>query len=279
MSLINRALFIIERNLHHDLSLGGVADVCGVSRFHLAHAFGDATGLAVMEYVRRRRLTESAYALAGGAQDIMEVALDYGYGSHEGFTRAFKAYFGKTPDEVRRSESVAGLALLDAIRFVAGRGAKLEAPRFERAGELKFIGLGEPFTYGDTAHIPNQWRRFMADFYAGIEHKSQTIPVGIVTSNDDGDTDLRYTCAVEVSRFGRAPAELGTLTVKPASYAVFPHNRHIAELPQTYAAIWNDWLPASGRKPAEAPSFERPNPTFDTRSGEGGVALWIPLMQ
>jgi len=67
MSLVNRALFMIERNLHRDLSLGGIAEACGVSRFHLAHAFGEATGVAVMEYVRRRRLTESAYALASGA--------------------------------------------------------------------------------------------------------------------------------------------------------------------------------------------------------------------
>jgi AraC family transcriptional regulator len=279
MSLINRALFIIERNLQHELSLGGIADVCGVSRFHLAHAFGDATGLAVMEYVRRRRLTESAYALAAGARDIMEVALDSGYGSHEGFTRAFKAYFGRTPEEVRRTESVAGLALLDAIRFVEGRGVKLEAPRFERTGELKFIGLSEPFTYGDTARIPSQWRRFMADFYPRIEHKSQSIPVGIVTSGSDGDTDLCYTCAVEVSRFDTVPAGLTSLAVKPASYAVFPHNRHVSELSQTYAAIWNDWFPASGHKPAEAPSLERPNVTFDPRSGEGGQTLWIPLAQ
>lgn len=279
MSLVNRALFLMERNLQHELSLGGVAEICGVSRFHLAHAFGDATGLAVMEYVRRRRLTESAYALAAGARDIMEVALDYGYGSHEGFTRAFKAYFDKTPDEVRRTESVAGLALLDAIRFVEVGGGRLAAPRFEKTGELKFIGLAAPFTYGETAHIPSQWRRFMADFYARIEHKSQTIPVGIVTSNKDGDADLCYTCAVEVSRFDKLPAGLATVSVKPASYAVFPHNRHVTELPQTYTAIWNDWLPASGRKPAEAPSFERPNATFDTRTGQGGVALWIPLTQ
>lgn len=279
MSLINRALFTIERNLHHDLSLGGIAEACGVSRFHLAHAFGDAAGLAVMEYVRRRRLTESAYALASGARDIMEVALDYGYDSHEGFTRAFKAHFGKTPEEVRRTESVTGLALLDAIRFVEVRRAPLEAPRFERTGELKFIGLPEPFTYGQVAHIPGQWRRFMADFYPRIEHRSQSIPVGIVTSGAEGETDLCYTCAVEVSRFDTIPAGLVTLSVKPASYVVFPHNRHVSELAQTYTAIWNDWLPANGRKPAEAPSLERPNGTFDSRTGEGGTTLWIPLAQ
>ncbi|HEX5208971.1 MAG TPA: AraC family transcriptional regulator [Steroidobacteraceae bacterium] len=277
MSLVNRALFMIERNLHRDLSLGGIAEACGVSRFHLAHAFGEATGVAVMEYVRRRRLTESAYALASGATGIMEVALDSGYDSHEGFTRAFKAYFGRTPEEIRRAESVVDLARLDAIRFIEARRAKLAAPTFERAGELKFVGLGEPFDFGETAHIPKQWGRFMAEFYPKIGHKSQQIPLGIVTSSSDGATELRYTCAVEVSRFTDIEEGLVRLTVGPASYAVFSHDGHISELPQTYAAIWNDWLPANGGKPAEGPSFERPNPTFDTRTGEGGVRLWIPL--
>lgn len=119
----------------------------------------------------------------------------------------------------------------------------------------------------------------MAEFYPRIEHKSQPIPVGVVTSGAEGETDLSYTCAVEVSRFNTAPAGLLPLTVKPASYAVFPHSRHVSELARTYTAIWNDWLPASGRKPAEAPTLERFNATFDPRTGEGGVTLWIPLVE
>src|SRR5277367_2344185 len=111
MSLTNKALFVIERNLNRDLSLAEIAQNCSVSRFTLAHAFGEATGRSVMDYVRARRLTEAAYAHAAGASDILDVALDSGYASHEAFTRAFRAQFGTTPDEVRRRESVAGLAL------------------------------------------------------------------------------------------------------------------------------------------------------------------------
>lgn len=191
MSLTNRALFVIERNLQHDLSL---AETCGVSRFHLAHAFGEATGLAVMEYVRARRLSEAAYALASGARDILEVALEYGYASHEGFTRAFKGHFGRTPEEIRRAESVAGLALVEPIRFIEHTRTPLEPPRFESAGELRFVGLSEPFTYGQTAHIPDQWRRFMAQFYARIEHKGQSIPVGITTGRE-GSREFQYISA------------------------------------------------------------------------------------
>lgn len=42
---------------------------------------------------------------------------------------------------------------------------------------------------------------------------------------------------------------------------------NVSELSQTYTAIWNDWFPESGRKPAEAPILERPNATFDPRAG------------
>jgi AraC family transcriptional regulator len=47
-----------------------------------------------MRYVRGRRLTEAAKVLSDGAPDILTVALDAGYGSHEAFTRAFRDQFG-----------------------------------------------------------------------------------------------------------------------------------------------------------------------------------------
>jgi len=44
---------------------------------------------SVMRYVRGRQLTEAARCLASGAPDILAIALEAGYGSHEAFTRAF----------------------------------------------------------------------------------------------------------------------------------------------------------------------------------------------
>jgi AraC family transcriptional regulator len=43
--------------------------------------------------------------LAGGnAPDILSLALDTGYGSHEAFSRAFRAQFGTTPETIRKTE-------------------------------------------------------------------------------------------------------------------------------------------------------------------------------
>jgi AraC family transcriptional regulator len=97
MSLPDKALWIIERNSTEPLTLDGIAATCGVSRSHLAHAFGTATGVSVMQYVRGRRLSAAARALAAGAPDILAIALEAGYGSHEAFTRAFRDRFQQTP--------------------------------------------------------------------------------------------------------------------------------------------------------------------------------------
>ncbi|HEY5337282.1 MAG TPA: AraC family transcriptional regulator [Rhizomicrobium sp.] len=275
MSLTNKALFIIERNLNRDLSLAEIAKNCGVSRFHLAHAFGESTELSVMEYVRGRRLTEAAYALASGAADILGIAMDSGYASHEAFSRAFKSQFGKTPEDVRKAESISGLALIDPIRHLESNRMKLKEPRFEDVGELLFVGLGERRTYGDVKDIPGQWQRFMSGPCQQIEHRTPSIPVGVSTRDADGE--MVYVCAAEVTRFGKIPDGLMAVTLAPARYAVFAHDGHITALQQTYVAIWNEWFAASDLTPAEAPGFERHNATFDPRTGNGGVTIWIPV--
>jgi AraC family transcriptional regulator len=276
MPLTHQALFTIERNLNRDLNLGELAKSCGVSRFHLAHAFGEMTGFSVMEYVRRRRLSSAAYALASGASDILLVALEAGYNSHEAFSRAFKTEFGTTPEQVRKAKSADGLMLLEALKLNGRAPIKLEPPRFENVGELRFVGLSERCPYGETQYIPAQWQRFMSGPYAAIGHKTKSIPVGIsMAAEIDGELD--YVCAAEVSRFGKIPQGLTKVVLPPATYAVFAHDDHITTLHKTYIAIWNDWFPASGKTPAEAAAFERHNPTFDTRTGNGGVTIWIPL--
>src|SRR3954452_15282983 len=106
MNPAGKALWYIESHLAEALTLDDISEVAGISRFHMVRAFAAATGLSVMRYVRARRLTEAARALAGGAPDILALALEADYGSHEAFTRAFRDHFGITPEAVRASTCV-----------------------------------------------------------------------------------------------------------------------------------------------------------------------------
>ena len=87
----------IAEHLHEPITLNGVAKAIGYSKFHTSRIFKEETGLSLFEYIRRERLLASAYALRDGNERVLDVALDFMFDSHEGFTRAFANGFGITP--------------------------------------------------------------------------------------------------------------------------------------------------------------------------------------
>jgi AraC family transcriptional regulator len=275
MQVSAKALWIIERNLGNDLTLRGLADATGVSAFHLAHAFGAATGRSVMNYVRGRRLSEAARVLADGAPDILSVALESGYASHEAFTRAFREQFGTTPEAVKRSGSTASLPLVTPLALSDDKTDVLKEPEIIARGAMSFIGLVERQEFESPHLIPAQWQKFMG-MYGLIDGKVNPIPAGLSFNLDENGT-FDYACAVEVSRGSEPPKGLQRISVPAQTYAVFQHDAHVATIGNTYRAIWNSWLTDHNRVAADAPSLERHKETFDTRTGEGGVEIWIPI--
>jgi len=275
MTLADKAIWLIERNLDRPLSLLQIAESCGVSRYHLAHAFGESTGFSVMAYVRGRRLSAAARMLAEGARDILDLALESGYESHEAFSRAFRAQFGVTPEMVRSKASTEHLTMIEAMKIPERQSVALAPPRFESGRPMLFVGLSERHAFGATHGIPAQWQRFMAR-YPEIPDKAQPIPVG-VSADMDEDGNFDYLCAAEVSRFSATPRGLVERRVPAQSYAVFTHRDHVATIGGAYAEIWNHWLPDRGRIAADGASLERHLETFDPKTGLGGVEIWIPI--
>lgn len=74
MDVSAKAIWFVESHLRTPVSLEEIASACGVSAYHLTRAFSTAKGLPLMRYVRRRRLSQAARALAGGADDILALA-------------------------------------------------------------------------------------------------------------------------------------------------------------------------------------------------------------
>ena len=117
MTTVQKAIWYIESHFAGAMALDDIAGASGVTRYHLVRAFGFATGCSVMRYLRSRRLTEAARALANGAPGILAVAIDAGYGSHEAFTRAFCDQFGVAPETVRARGSTDHLTLMEPIKM------------------------------------------------------------------------------------------------------------------------------------------------------------------
>ena len=275
-SPVAKALWFIESHLSQDLSLDDVAHVTGTSPFYLTRAFAAAVGYSVMRYARGRRLTEAARALANGAGDILSVALEAGYNSHEAFTRAFGQQFGTSPENVRANASLDGLALIDAVRHVEPITADIEAPRIEAGRVLLIAGLLERYSPETASRIPFQWQCF-SPYIGNVPDQLETaVTYGVIT-NGDGEGNVDYVSGVEVRTFSETPAELGRIRIPARPYAVFSHRDHVSQIPKTWNAIWDAYLPSSHLTVADAPYFERYDERFDPHTGMGVTEIWIPL--
>ena len=95
----------IEAHLGEAMTMADLARAARYSRWHAARLFREVTGRSPFEYVRQRRLAAAAEALAGSSRRVVDVAFDFVFASHEGFTRAFAREFGVPPARFRRSGS------------------------------------------------------------------------------------------------------------------------------------------------------------------------------
>jgi len=278
MNPAQKALWFIEGHLADPLTLDEVAAIGGVSRFHMVRSFAAATGLSVMRYVRARRLSEAARALASGAPDILALALEADYGSHEAFTRAFRDHFGVTPEAVRGLKRLDNLRLQEPIVMDSTALDHLKPPRFETSKPLLVAGLGERInSENGGAGIPHQWHRFHQSV-DGIPGRVGTVAYGVCCNGDDAG-NFEYIAGVEVTDFSDLPRQFSRVRIPEQKYAVFAHAEHISTIRRTINTIWNHWLPISGMKAAEAPSFERYDENFDPATGDGGLEIWVPVKE
>lgn len=132
---VQRMQDYIEAHLDEEIGLADLARASLFSPWHAHRLFRAYLGLAPAEYVRRLRLSRSALALKRGDRRITDVALALGFGSVDGYTRAFARTFGMTPSQYARDPV--------PITLFVPYGAKFRALRKERTtmNETKHIFL------------------------------------------------------------------------------------------------------------------------------------------
>jgi len=103
LDAVARMQTYIEQNLSLPITLLELARCARYSPFHSARVFKELTGKTPFEYIRALRLSRAALALRDGRARVVDVALDFVFDSHEGFTRAFSREFGIAPQKYRRN--------------------------------------------------------------------------------------------------------------------------------------------------------------------------------
>ena len=98
---MNNALAYIEEHLTDDIDYREVSKIACCSEYHFKRMFSFLSGIGLSEYIRRRRLTLAALDLKDTKLRIIDVAVKYGYGSEDSFSRAFYSMHGILPSEAR----------------------------------------------------------------------------------------------------------------------------------------------------------------------------------
>lgn len=87
----------IDRHIEDEITLDALSAACGYSKYYALRIFKELTGKTPFEVIRAIRLTKAAVSLRDSNRKVVDVALDNGFDSHDGFTRAFSRQFETTP--------------------------------------------------------------------------------------------------------------------------------------------------------------------------------------
>ena len=92
----------IKQRNDEAISLRFLSRKLGYSEFHTTRKFKEISGMQFRDYLRSRRLAFALIEVRDSERSILDIAFDYGFSSHEAFTRAFKATYGIAPSEYRK---------------------------------------------------------------------------------------------------------------------------------------------------------------------------------
>ena len=87
---------------NEEITLKKLSDSLGYSEFYVSRKFREISGMQFRDYLRYRRLAFALKDVRDTDKSLLDIALDYGFSSHEAFTRAFKEAYGITPSEYRQ---------------------------------------------------------------------------------------------------------------------------------------------------------------------------------
>jgi len=114
---VQRMQEYIEQHLDETITLADLSRASLFSPWYSYRLFKAHTGLSVADYIRRLRLSRSALRLKSGSGRIADIAFELGFGSVDGYTRAFRREFGCNPAEYAQNPRPITLFIPYGVKF------------------------------------------------------------------------------------------------------------------------------------------------------------------
>ena len=284
IEILNRLVEAIENGLGDDLDIDALAAAMGTTGYHARRMFSSLAGMPVSEYVRRRRMTVAAADLVGD-EDLLTIAVRYGYGSVEAFGRAFRSVHGVSHGDVRRHggplRSQPQLRFRLTVEGSTPMDARIiERPAFRLVGHAARVPLVHE---GVNPHIQQHIASLPTAAHERLKQLSGTEPAGLLQVSADVDPDytegseLTYLHGVAVDAATPVPDDLDAIDVESGQWVVFrAAGPYPAALQQAYAASATEWFPGNPWRLRPGPSIVSVRDRAPDFS-EATCELWLPI--
>ena len=263
---IVEALRFVFSRLDQPTTPVDIADHIGFSRFHFGRLFASWTGESMSGLVKRLQLERAAHSLETTGQSVTEIAFGAGFESLEGFSRAFKEAFGKSPTEYRQHPTGCKLVCPNGIHWLEFD------PKL-----VKFVFNGEPTMNATIKHLPT--RKVIALRHTGHYHRigekfgelsawagMNQVPMslGIAMYYDDPETTppraLRSDACIEVPDNYELPSnpsiDVRLEEIRGGEYAVVVHQGSYRGLGDARIQFMSHAFPSLQRESAANPPLE-----------------------
>ena len=254
-----KVLVHIQNNLDGELNLDELAEMACFSPYHFHRIFTGMVGEGLSSHIRRLRLERAAWQLKVSSKSVTDIAFEAGYETLESFTRMFRKTYGVPPSLYRYKDGPAGMHGFPTKneliqRLMERTGAEMDAKIVKKdAIRVAFVRHIGPYDQCEAA-----WEKLCAHMGPLGLLGPQTAFIGLC--HDDPEVtppmNIRYDACMEVGPDFEAGGEIGVQEIAGGEYAVTLHKGPFDTLKESYAALAGKWLPASGREPRNAPSYE-----------------------
>ncbi|MGN0676163.1 MAG: helix-turn-helix domain-containing protein [Ruminococcus sp.] len=114
---VQRMQEYIEEHLTDEITLSDLSKASFFSPWYSYRLFCSYLEITPSEYIRRLRLSRSALLLKKGGSKVIDIAFEMGFGSADGFQRAFFREFGCNPKEYSKNKIPVPLFIPYGIKF------------------------------------------------------------------------------------------------------------------------------------------------------------------
>lgn len=269
---LQKSINYIESNLKSNIELEQIAKVAGYSIPHFYRVFSAIVGCPVKEYVRKRKLSNAMVDVLTSKHSITEIAFEYGFESHEVFTRSFKLAYGAPPSSFRKTQVEP--KLYEKINLLSKNnkdGVIILRPEIICKDERLLLGIARKINQSENIKddlllkVKNEFMEMVNTienrvntefYYAAYDYNPEDI------IKEDDEINYTYFYCVEVSEYKNIPDGMVKKVLPQGKYAVFNYDCKNNTLngeslsQSVYDYIDGIWLPNSGLELAETPDYE-----------------------